>query len=353
MDPIMDLRRAHVRRLERLMDRTDEVSVYRRALAVWQMGQCSSMVEVERRIDASRPSLYRWQERFETADIQGLRRDERGAPRTTVTDELKRRLREVLDKRPTDFGYVASRWTSPLLADVLDRQFGLEVHPSTLRRLLPKLGYSWTRARPAESWRQDPNKEEKLAAIHEATSCQKPYTDVFHLDEAKLRLMPKLGYGWQSIGAQQVIPTPGRNEMHCIAAALHKDSNRLTWLDGPSHDTDLLLRLLESLHLRYRRSRHIIVIMDNASSHTSKRTEAWFEAHERFEVRYQPTYTPAPNRVEKVWKQLHEAVTRNHRHQTMESLMAAARHWLNEVDVFPNSEAIRTARIEPQQITEV
>lgn len=353
MDPIMDLRRAHVRRLERLMDDTEEVAVYRRASAIWQMGQCHSMVEVERRIDASRPSLYRWKDRFEQADIQGLRRDDRGAPRTTVTDELKTRVRHVLQKRPTDFGYVASRWTSPLLAEVLERQFDLEVHPSTLRRLLPKLGYSWTRAREAESWRQDPDKEEKMAAIRAAESCDAPYTDVFYLDEARIQLLPTFGYEWQPIGVQRAIPTPGQNESHYVAGAMHKDSNRLTWIDGPSHNTDLLLELLEGLHRRYRRSRRIIVIMDNAPSHTSGPTNAWFEAHERFEVRYQPTYTPAPNQVEKVWKQLHEAVTRNHRHQTMTSLMAAVRSWLSEVDVFPNPEATQTACIEPEHITEV
>jgi len=353
MEAIIDLKRAHVRRLERLMNDTDEISVYRRALAVHQMGRCVSMVEVSKRTNTSRSALYRWKDRFQSSDIQGLRRDDRGAPRTTVTDELKARLHEVLEQRPPDFGYAASRWTSRLLSDVLERMWGLEAHASTLRRLLPKLGYCWGRARPAESWREDPDEEEKLVALHEAEACKDSYTDVFYLDEAKLRLMPKFGGGWRPVGEQQRIPTPGQNETHFLAGAMHKDSHRLTWTDGPSHNTELLLKLLDKIHLRYRRSSTIIILMDNAPSHTSGDTEDWFDDHDRFEVRYQPTYTPSANKVEKIWKQLHEVVTRNHRHQTMESLMVAARSWLKQVDVFPNADAARTARVDSDQIVEV
>ena len=53
---------------------------------------------------------------------------------------------------------------------------------------------------------------------------------------------------------------------------------------------------------------------------------------------YQPTYTPSANEIEKLWKQMHEVVTRNHRHESMDELMAAAERFLDVVAPFPGSE---------------
>jgi transposase len=238
------------------------------------------------------------------------------------------------------------------LAKTLKDVYGLQAHPSTIRRLLKTLGYRWRRARPAPSWRQDPDKQSKLQSIEEAIHIQASYTDVFFVDEASIDLLPKMGFSWRPIGEQKTVVTPGRNESRYLAAGLHKDTGKLTWTEGKAHDTELILSLLQSIHLRYRRSRQIVIIMDNAPSHTSNKTKRWLEAHDRFDVRWQPTYTPQVNRVERLWKQLHRTVTRNHRHQTMESLMEAVRSWMEAVESFPDPSA-RNAQIDPSNISRV
>lgn len=351
-DTIIDLNRAQYRRLERLIRSSNHGRTVRRALGLKHLSECNTYREAADRVESCRKSLYRWEDRWRDDGIYGLRPRPQGAPKTTVTRRLKDRLRELLAGQPSDHGYAAARWTSSLLAEVLARVHGLQAHPSTLRRLLRQMGYRWRRARPAPSWRQDPNKEEKLAAIEEAVAIQASYTDVFFVDEARVELLPKIGFGWRPIGEQTTLVTPGRNDSRYLAAGIHKDTGLLTWSEGASHDTDLILDLLERLHLRYRRSKEIVVIMDNAPSHTSKRTRCWLENHDRFEVRWQPTYTPEPNRVETLWKQLHRTVTRNHQHQTMESLMEAVRSWMEAVEHFPNP-AARSARIDPAKICKV
>ncbi|MFO0808867.1 MAG: transposase [Gemmataceae bacterium] len=44
-------------------------------------------------------------------------------------------------------------------------------------------------------------------------------------------------------------------------------------------------------------------------------------------LHYLPTYSPECNPVERVWWRLHEAVTRNHRGETMEELLDLAFDW--------------------------
>lgn len=344
-ESIIDFDRAQYRRVDRLIDDTDHARTMRRAIAVKLMSECTTKTEVAQRVNAARSSINRWEKRYREDGVYGLKPKPQGAPRTTVNTALVMAIRWLVSRPPQAVGYAASRWTSPLLAEAIERLRGIEVHPSTLRRLLPKLGYRWRRARHTESWRQDPQKEEKLEAIRKAVDNDDPYTDVFFVDEAQIELLPKVGFGWRPVGQQTKLVTPGRNKSRYVAGALHKDSGRLTWTDGPSHNTELLLELLKKLHLRYRRSKKIIVIMDNAPSHTSNDTQEWLEEHDRFEVRWQPTYTPSPNRIEKLWNQLHSCVTRNHRHRTIDSLMDAVRSWLDAVDTFPNPEA-RSAEVD-------
>jgi len=44
-------------------------------------------------------------------------------------------------------------------------------------------------------------------------------------------------------------------------------------------------------------------------------------------VHYLPKYSPDTNPIERVWWRLHEAVTRNHRCETMEELLDLTFEW--------------------------
>jgi putative transposase len=69
----------------------------------------------------------------------------------------------------------------------------------------------------------------------------------------------------------------------------------------------------------------IHVICDNAETHTAERSKAvrayLAEWGHRVVLQYLPKYAPDTNPIERVWWRLHEAVTRNHRCQSMEELL--------------------------------
>jgi len=90
---------------------------------------------------------------------EGLQPAPRGRTTWTVTGPLTATLRQLLDKKLKEFGYLRSRWC-------WTENHGMQVHPSTLRRLLPRLGYVWRRARPRLN-RRNPQKNQKLQAIEE------------------------------------------------------------------------------------------------------------------------------------------------------------------------------------------
>jgi len=61
---------------------------------------------------------------------------------------------------------------------------------------------------------------------------------------------------------------------------------------------------------------------------------------------FQPVYHPWVNRIERLWKALHDTVTRNHRYRTMDELMIAVRRFLVVCQPFPgNCHALATAHV--------
>lgn len=50
----------------------------------------------------------------------------------------------------------------------------------------------------------------------------------------------------------------------------------------------------------------------------------------RIRPHFLPPYCPDHNRIEQSWRDLHAAVTRNHRCQTIEQLMEKVKGWLDD-----------------------
>jgi hypothetical protein len=81
----------------------------------------------------------------------------------------------------------------------------------------------------------------------------------------------------------------------------------------------------------FRHYRVIHVLCDNAGTHTakgSKLVRAYLKKWgHRVRVHYVPKYSPDTNPIERVWWRSHEAVTRNHRCQTMAELLDLTFDW--------------------------
>ncbi len=87
---------------------------------------------------------------------------------------------------------------------------GIEIHASTVRRLLPKLGVYLNRARPTLCIK-DPTKTAKMKAIIRALNKASEQTPVFYVDEVDIDFNPRIGNSWAKKGKQATIPTPGKN----------------------------------------------------------------------------------------------------------------------------------------------
>jgi hypothetical protein len=72
--------------------------------------------------------------------------------------------------------------------------------------------------------------------------------------------------------------------------------------------------------------------------HKSRFVQRFLSSHPgRFVLHFLPPYSPEENRIEHVWKQLHDEVTRCHRYQRLPELVRAANYFLRHCHPFPGS----------------
>jgi transposase len=327
------------RRLERIIRRSRDALVVRRAVAVLSLGRGNSAAEVARETGTARSSIQNWKWLFIEQGEAGLQPRPRGPRPSTVTSALITRLLVLLEDTPADYGYLRSTWTSELLALLLKRQHGFIIHASTVRRLLNRLDWVWRRARPTLCIR-DPRKRARMAAINRALQrAARADTAVLYIDEADVDLNPRIGALWTRRGQQVAIPTPGKNRKRYLAGALDAHRGTILFTEGESKNTDLYLRLLEAVEQHYATSvRTIYIVLDNYGIHTSRIARAWAAHHPRIRLLFQPAYHPWVNVIERLWKAMHDTITRNHRFTTLDSLMKAVRRFLRVAQPFPGNQ---------------
>lgn len=74
----------------------------------------------------------------------------------------------------------------------------------------------------------------KMAAIHKALDECNVEHPVFYEGEVDIHLNPKIGADWQLRGYQKRVITPGQNEKYYLAGALHRGTEKVSYVGGSS-----------------------------------------------------------------------------------------------------------------------
>ncbi|EFS4621764.1 IS630 family transposase [Salmonella enterica] len=309
----------------------------RRLIAMLMLHQGMTVTDVARLLCAARSSVGRWINWFTLHGVEGLKSLRPGrAPRWPVADILQL-LPLLVQRSPKDFGWLRSRWSTELLVLVINRLFDVTLHRSTLHRYLRQADMVWRRAAPTLKIK-DPHYEEKRLVIDQALAQEQTARPVFYQDEVDIDLNPKIGADWMPKGQQKRIATPGQNQKHYLAGALHSGAGRVHYVSGSSKSSDLFISLLETLRRTYRRAKTITLVADNYIIHKSRKVERWLEENPKFRLLFLPMYSPWLNPIERQWLSLHETITRNHQCRYMWQLLKQVAQFMNAASLFPGNQ---------------
>lgn len=294
----------------------------RRAHVVLLLDSGASYRDLKQWLFASNELIADCLRRFRTGGVEQLL-EGRVKQDTVVPKWLVQIVRWLETKTPEDFGYFRTRWSCDILAEVLAWETGIRLNGETVRRGLRRLGFVWRRPRPVVG-PTDPEYEHKLAEIRQLLAhIPADETAVFQ-DEVDVNLNPKIGSCWMRRGQQSEVTTPGNNRKCYLAGSLHwRTGTLLVSPPGARRNTQLFLEHLDDLRQRLRSYRLIHVICDNASFHASRLVQEYLACwSHRMQVHFLPKYAPETNPIERVWWHMHETLTRNHRCQNIEELVA-------------------------------
>lgn len=330
----------HVRRrAKRNLRKVRDPQVRHRLLIVAQVLDGGTSGSVSDQMRCARSTVIRLFHRYHDLGLEGLedRRRENGTPR--VTDRVEALILAMVRGVPRDFGQARSTWTRELMMQVIARRLRVRLSITTIGRVLRRLNIGWRRARPVllkacsrRRYRAFGRHIERL--IDRATARE----EVFFVDEMDVHLNPRIGNDWTLRGKQKAIQTPGTNRKRYLAGAYNPSTGNLVWTVHTNKRSELFIQLLEELSRRYRRAERLHVILDNYGIHTSRVTQRYLERHgQRFELHFVPPYGQDLNAIERLWKQVHDNVTRNHRWATIDQLVRAIERFLREAIPFPGA----------------
>ena len=286
----------------------------------------------------STSQVYRVAKAFLEQGEAGLadRREDNGDLK--VTEDYEWWLLIVVTKSPQDYAYRRPTWTQELLIKVLHEKTQIRVSRSTMSRLLKRLWIRLGRPKPIVGcpWKKA-RKTRRLNWLRRLIAELPEDEVIVYADEVDIHLNPKIGRDYMLCGTQKTVLTPGQNQKRYLAGTLNARTGRLTWVEADRKNSDLFIRQLWQLVKQdYPDAKCIHIILDNYRIHHSAITKLVLQAiGSKVRLHFLPPYCPDHNKIERVWKDLHDNVTRNHRCRDMQELIGEVHSYLRQRSKTP------------------
>lgn len=101
-----------------------------------------SQAEVARRVGVSRQTVMRWDRVRQNGGLEALRRARHFGRPERLSTEQREELVRLLKDGAIASGFPTELWTLPRIAQLLEQKFAVSMVPSSVWRLLGRLGWS-------------------------------------------------------------------------------------------------------------------------------------------------------------------------------------------------------------------
>jgi transposase len=134
-------------RIRKAAEREGAYRVAKRIHAVLLNAQGRTSGELCRILAAPRSAVSDWLRNFEEHGLEGVLEGYRSGRPARLTLEQRTALEDIIESGPVAYGFDCGIWTSPMIARVVEEEFGIAYHPGHVRKLLHAIGFSVQRPR--------------------------------------------------------------------------------------------------------------------------------------------------------------------------------------------------------------
>ncbi len=277
-----------------------------RIQGILHLAEGRSCAQVASLLRVSVRAVERWRGLFLSKGAAGLPPGKASGAVSKLTPQQKQELYTMIIDGPQSSGYSSACWRSPMIADLITQRFGVIYHPYYIPQLLRSIGLSWQKSTFDAAGKDE---DKRAAWINERwdailTKAHQRKAHILFGDEASFPQWGSLSYTWAAKGAQPVVKTSGRRRGCKVFGAISYTTGAFyTQVHEGRFNSESYQGFLLGVFRRLKR--HIILIHDGASYHTSKAMRAFYEQHaHRLTVEQLPSFSPDYNPIEKVWKEV-------------------------------------------------
>ena len=159
------------------------------------------------------------------------------------------------------------------------------------------------------------------------------------MDETTLRLLSTLVKCWMKRGCQKRIATPGQQKLHHLIGAYNWRTGEMIYTTCKKKNSEAFCEFLDYLMSSVTSDKPIVYVLDNASYHHSKLSEAMIAYYEdRSFAFWLPPYCSDLNPIERFWKHLKAKACANRLFQGIEEVVDSVGKVLTAQNDFDSSE---------------
>lgn len=266
-----------------------------RASILLRYSEGMPITDIEKMIQVSRPTIYKWIEKaLAMGVVEGLKDKYHRPKEPVITQEAKAWVINLACRKPTDLGYAAEMWTRKALADHV-RKYAPEAGHDCLKKAVKATIQRILDEHPIRPHkiayyleRRDPDFEQKMAdilCVYKEINLQNEAAapgDIPSIITVSVDEKP----GVQAIKniAPDIMPDPGKQSRVMrdyeykrlgtlsILAALDLHDGHVIAQVHDRHRSSEFISLLKEMDAYYPAESTIRIILDNHSAHISKET---------------------------------------------------------------------------------
>jgi len=269
----------------------------------------------------NRGTLYRWMKRLEQNGEDGLERVS-GSGRPRKLQELnEQELRGIVLKPASAFGYETDLWTVGRLHRVITEHYETDVSRDTIWRRLREAGLTYQK--PDREYYEIDEQARKKWLRYEVPKIRRAvlkYRGILYFqDESNVSLTAFLGKTWAPCGQTPKARVTGKRGGVAAMSAISRRGHLVFRLHEKRIASAEVIDFLRQM-LKHHPQRHLVVVMDQAPPHVSRKTKAFISSQRRLHVFHLPSYSPDWNPDEKVWNHLKHHELKTHQAKTKDEL---------------------------------
>ena len=292
------------------------------------------MGEVADAFGIDRTTLYRWVKR----NGEGCLERKAGSGRPRLFQEVdEEALVKIVLSPATSHGFETDLWTIGRLHRVVQEKYEAEISHDTIWRRVREAGLTYQKPELQYFQADEEARREWMRSVAPKIrrAVRKHRALLYFQDEANVSLTAFLGKTWAPCGQTPRQKVTGARGGVAAISAINGLGRLIFKLHEKRICSEEVIAFLGQM-LQHHKRRHLVVVMDQAPPHTSKRTMGYIESQARLHVFHLPKYSPDWNPDEKVWNHLKHQELKGHQAKTKPELREMAEKKLETMSSNPS-----------------